>query len=79
MPGGCDDSPMNGSCDACNKRVAHLARRFCETSEYSDAAGERLYYKFFAERKASMFHPPDDYHPSLRMNTPWNNLHPSPH
>jgi len=23
MPGECDDSPMNGGCDACNKRAAH--------------------------------------------------------
>ncbi len=62
MPGGCDDSPMNGGCDACNKRAAHPARRFRSPDEYSDAAGERLYYKFFAEEKASMFHPSDDYY-----------------
>ena len=23
MPGGCDDSPMNGTRDACNKHAAH--------------------------------------------------------
>ncbi len=50
MPGECDDSAMNGAADACNKRVAHRARRFCSPNEYSDAVvfGERLYYKFFA-------------------------------
>jgi hypothetical protein len=30
------------------------------TNEYSDTADERLYYKFFAEPKASMFHLSDD-------------------
>jgi hypothetical protein len=29
MPGGCDDSPMNGASDACNKRAAHLPGAFC--------------------------------------------------
>ena len=59
MPGGCDDSPMNGASDACNKRAAHPHPALSLTNEYSDAVvSERLYYKFFAEQKASMFHPP---------------------
>ena len=49
MPGGCDDSPMNGTRDACNKRAAHPHPALSLTNEYSDTADERLYYKFFAE------------------------------
>ena len=49
MPGGCDDSPMNGGCDACNKRAAHPPGAFAHKNECSvTVVGERLYYKFFA-------------------------------
>jgi len=51
MPGGCDDSRMNGSRDACNKRAAQHARRFRSPKRmlsYRRRFGERPYYKFFA-------------------------------
>lgn len=50
MPGGCDDSRMNGSCDACNKRVAHPPGAFAHltNAQLPSSLGERLYYKFFA-------------------------------
>jgi hypothetical protein len=59
--------------------VPHTCPALSLTNEYSDAvASERLYYKFFAEVKASMFHPPDDYIQTWRNNQ-WNLPHPSPH
>ena len=49
MPRGCDDSRMNGSCDAYNKRVAHPRGAFAHlTNAQLPSLGERLYYKFFA-------------------------------
>jgi hypothetical protein len=48
---------MNGASDAYNKLARTPARRFVLTNECSvTVASERLYYKFFAEQKASMFH-----------------------
>ncbi len=49
MPGGCDDSRMNGGCDAYNKRAAHRPSAFAHLRNAQlPSLGERLYYKFFA-------------------------------